>query len=98
MIGFGMTALVLGGGVAFGATRYAGALESQIGAQHAADVARKRELEGLRAIYRYSAAYAKRMELSKDLPPLTDDQKKQTPDVTHPIIRTHPISGRKCIA
>src|SRR6185369_7907616 len=37
-------ALVLGVGVAFGATRYAGGLESRIRAQHSADVERKREL------------------------------------------------------
>lgn len=40
-------ALVLGVGVAFGATRYAGGLESHIRAQHVDDVERKRELERL---------------------------------------------------
>jgi signal transduction histidine kinase len=40
-------ALALGVGVALGATRYAGALESHIRAQHVEDVARKRELERL---------------------------------------------------
>ena len=28
---------------------------------------------------------------------LTEDQKKQVPDVTHPVIRTHPVSGKKSI-
>lgn len=40
-------ALVLGVAVAIGATRYAGALESHIRAQHRRDVERQRELEGL---------------------------------------------------
>ena len=40
-------ALVLGVGVAFGATRYAGGLESHIRAQHVNDVERQRELERL---------------------------------------------------
>jgi len=58
---------------------------------------RKRELERLRVIYRYGDQYEKRRQSGAKLVALTEEQKKETPDVTHPIIRTHPKSGRKCI-
>lgn len=58
---------------------------------------RKRELGKLRVIYRYGDQYEKRRMSGSSLVPLKDEQKQQTPDVAHPIIRTHPRSGRKCI-
>ena len=29
--------------------------------------------------------------------PLTEEQKRSTPDVAHPVVRTHPVSGRKSL-
>jgi taurine dioxygenase len=58
---------------------------------------RKRELEPLRVIYRYGDQYEKRRQSGSTLVALTGEQRQQTPDVMHPVIRTHPKSGRKCI-
>ena len=58
---------------------------------------RKRELENLKVVYRYGDQYEKRRASGSTLVPLSDEQKAQTPDVIHPIIRRHPKSGRKCI-
>jgi taurine dioxygenase len=30
-------------------------------------------------------------------PPLTDEEKAKAPPVTHPALRTHPVSGRKAV-
>jgi len=30
-------------------------------------------------------------------PPLTDEEKAKTPPVSHPALRTHPVSGRKAV-
>lgn len=60
----------------------------------------KRRLQGLRAIFQYHRAQErKRQQRSKDhpRPELTPEQKAATPDVTHPAIRSHPFTGRKCL-
>ncbi|OGA25041.1 MAG: hypothetical protein A3I02_11315 [Betaproteobacteria bacterium RIFCSPLOWO2_02_FULL_67_26] len=58
---------------------------------------RKRELESLKVIYRYGDQYEKRRQSGSQLVALTGEQRQQTPDVMHPMVRTHPKSGRKCI-
>lgn len=56
----------------------------------------KRRLAGLKAVNSYAKGYY-RDRNSGPRKPLTEEQKKRTPDVEHPIVRTHPYSGKKCL-
>lgn len=53
--------------------------------------ATKRRIDGLRA--RHSYEYFNRQWSE----PTNEAQKKRTPDVTHPLVRSHPVTGRKAI-
>ena len=57
---------------------------------------RKNELAKLKVIYRYGDQYEKRRQAGSKLVPLKEAA-EATPDVAHPVIRTHPKSGRKSI-
>src|SRR5262245_11145347 len=54
-------------------------------------------LGGLRAVHDYSHAYDTYFAKLKERPPLTAEQRAKTPPVEHPVIRTHPVSGRKAL-
>jgi taurine dioxygenase len=77
-------------GVALGDTVFANA----IAAYEALPQAMKQRLAGLRAIHRY--AMRRRVEDSPR-PKLTAAQLAETPDIAHPIVRTHPFTGRKAL-
>lgn len=57
----------------------------------------QRFLGGLRAVHDYSHAYDTYFAHLKERPPLTPEQRAKTPPVEHPVVRTHPVTGRKAL-
>ena len=69
------------------------------GAAHAYDTlpdSVKGRLEGARAIHRYADRY-KKLQETIGREPLSEEQLKKVPDVSHPVIRAHPVTGRKVL-
>jgi alpha-ketoglutarate-dependent taurine dioxygenase len=79
-------------GKAVGDTMFA----SATAAYEALPDAEKQKIAGLQAINSYAKGYY-RDRKSGARKPLTEEQKKKTPDVAHPIVRTHPFTGKKCL-
>ncbi|GJG95201.1 TauD/TfdA family dioxygenase [Cupriavidus pauculus] len=59
--------------------------------------ATKRRLEGLTAEHTYLARYAELQKRSPWRPNLTAEQIAQVRPVVHPVVRTHPETGRKAL-
>jgi taurine dioxygenase len=78
------------GGQPLGDTVFANA----IAAYEALPEGTKQRLAGLKAIHRYSA---RRRVANSPRPKLTQAQLEETPDIAHPIVRTHPYTGRKSL-
>jgi taurine dioxygenase len=65
-----------------------------IAAYEALSAPMRHRIEGLKAIHRYSA---RRRVADSPRPKLTAAQLAETPDIAHPIVRTHPYTGRKSL-
>lgn len=69
---------------------------SAVAAYAALDDGMKRRLAGLKAVNSYVKGYY-RDRKSGPRPQLTAEQLRRVPDVEHPVVRTHPYTGRKCL-
>lgn len=69
---------------------------SMTAAYEALSEADKRAIEGRQAVNSYVKGYY-RDRKSGPRKPLTGEQRRRTPDVEHPVVRTHPYTGRKCL-
>jgi taurine dioxygenase len=69
------------------------------GAAHALDSLpeeMKRKLEGRWAVHRYGDRY-KQQQAAGTRGALSEEQLRQVPDVRHPVIRAHPLTGREVL-
>lgn len=79
-------------GVVLGDTLFA----SMFAAYDALPATMQKRLAGLKAAHRYGDRFKKTVANGAVRAPLTKDQ-RAVPDAVHPVIRTHPVTGRKCI-
>ncbi len=56
----------------------------------------QKRIEGRKAVQSYKKGYY-RDRNAGPRKPLTPEQEARTPDVEHPIVRTHPYTGKKCL-
>lgn len=79
-------------GKALGDTKFA----SATAAYNALPEDTRRKIAGLKAVQSYKKGYYRERNAGPRKP-LTPEQEAKTPDVEHPIVRTHPFTGKKCL-
>lgn len=81
-------------GRVLGDTLFAGTAD----AYDALPEALKARLAGCRTTHSYEAKHARRAREGKsNRKPISEAQRRSLPPVEHPVIRTHPVTGRRCI-
>ena len=79
-------------GKPLGDTRFA----SSTAAYNALPEATKGKIAGRKSVQSYKKGYY-RDRNAGPRKALTPEQEARTPDVEHPIVRTHPVNGKKCL-
>ncbi|MEX0730197.1 MAG: TauD/TfdA family dioxygenase [Aquisalimonadaceae bacterium] len=59
--------------------------------------ATRQRIDGLTAIHSYAYRHNQMIDKNKVRAKLTPEQIRRTPDVVHPVVRTHPETGRKAL-
>lgn len=57
----------------------------------------KERLKDLKAVHRFWDRYIRERRAAGSDVVVSEERRAATPDVVHPVIRTHPFTGRKCI-
>ena len=63
----------------------------------ALDDALKQQLSGLTAVHSYEAQWQRDAERGMNRAELDDDARAKVPEVSHPVVRPHPITGRAAL-
>lgn len=70
---------------------------SAAAAYEALDEPMRRRLDGLEAAFSLGHRFEKLIKDGDKDAAMTDAQKEKVPEVVHPVVRTHPVTGRKSI-
>lgn len=79
-------------GKALGDTKFA----SATAAYNVLPESTRQKIAGRKAVQSYAKGYYRDRNAGPRAP-LSEEQQRRTPDVEHPIVRTHPITGKKCL-